>query len=159
MPRGTVVTEFGERIYLTSLNDPDDPGYVRLRPLPYGMRLEMRDRASRMFMEQNEARKGRKGRVAQEEKTKFEIETVQRSSKAFEMGYCIGEHNILDANDRLLDFSDPRTLDILDPRVGAEIEELLDELNGEETDESLENFIKQATTSLPQEAVTKSPTS
>lgn len=137
MPNVTVSSEAGEKVELKTA-----PGaFVRLRPLPFGKKLERRDKATRMSMEQETAQ----GR--------FYIEALNRWSRQFDFEYCIVEHNLEDANGTVLDFSNPMTLDILLPKVGSEIEALIDELNEEEDDETLEDFTSRHTTSLAPEEI------
>lgn len=134
MPNVTVSSDSGERVELKSA-----PGaFVRLRPLPFGKKLERRDKATRMSMEQ-------------ETGGRFYIEALNRWSRQFDFEYCIVEHNLEDANGNLLDFSNPMTLDILLPKVGDEIESLIDKLNEEDDEESLEDFTQLHTSSTQTE--------
>lgn len=151
MPQATVSTDFGEPIPLESL----DGANVQLRPLPYGMKLERRDRATKMYMEMEE-KKGKRGRQTEATVDKFSIETLNKLAVAYDFKYCIGEHNLEDANGNKLDFSNPMTLDVLDPRVGTELEQLVNRLNGEDEDEELEDFFKRHTSSSAEEVLTES---
>jgi len=54
---------------------------------------------------------------------------------AYEFSRCIVDHNLTDENDKPLDLSNRRTLDRLDPKVGNEIGELIDELHKPFTEE------------------------
>lgn len=155
MPDVTISTDFGEKIELKSA--PPD-GYIHIRPLPYGMKLERRDKATRMSMEQQARRRGGGRRDNEEDTAKVDIEFLSKWTRNFEFKYCIGEHNLTDANGTLLDFSHPFTLDVLDPRVGDEIGRLLDEINGDEDEETLEDFTKRASASSPDETPQDSAT-
>jgi hypothetical protein len=110
-------------------------GFVMLRPLPYGMKLTRRDKASRMKM-QTEQGRGRKPT------SEIELETLNEWAIAHDFAYCVGEHNLTDRNDVLLDFTHPMTLKTLNPKVGSEIEKYLEELNEDEDDEAFEDFRK-----------------
>jgi hypothetical protein len=106
-----------------------------LRPLPYGMKLTRRDKASKMKMQTEQGR----GRKATSE---IELETLNEWAIAHDFAYCVGEHNLTDKNGTILDFTNPMTLKTLNPKVGSEIEKYLDKLNEDEDDETLEDFIK-----------------
>jgi hypothetical protein len=132
MPDVTVDPGQYTRHDLTSA--PPD-GYVMLRPLPYGMKLTRRDKASKMKMQTEQGR----GRKATSE---IELETLNEWAIAHDFAYCVGEHNLTDKNGTILDFTNPMTLKTLNPKVGSEIEKYLDKLNEDEDDETLEDFIK-----------------
>ena len=149
MPDATVSLELGEKIFLKSL----DGAYVRLKPMPFGMKLERRDKATRMSM-MMEAQSKRKG---EEQATEVKLDILNRWSTAFDFQHCIGEHNLTNEKGEALDLSNPATLDILDPRVGTEVEALIGELIGD--DEELTDFTQRRTTSSPAESpLTSSPT-
>lgn len=125
-------------------------GYVYLRPLPYGMKLSRRSKATRMMMRSQPAQ-SRKQAQAQEQV--FEVESMDEWAVAFDFQYCIGEHNLQNARGDLIDFSQKTNLVIklLDPKVGSEIERLIDTLNNDEDEETLEDFLKQQSTSSSEE--------
>jgi hypothetical protein len=125
----------------------DEDGYVMLRPLPYGMKLEQRDKSVRNIMHMKAPRRGQKP----DEDVKAELETASEWSVWYEMSYCIGEHNLTDKNGVLVDFTRPTTYKSLDPKVGSEIEALLFEINRDEEEESLEDFHKRSITSSAEE--------
>jgi hypothetical protein len=157
MPVGTIDPNKYERFELKTLKaDPnvvgDEDGYVMLRPLPFGLKLERRDKATKMSMEAATG-KGRKG----EDTQKFELETLSKWSRAYDFKHCVGEHNITDVNGVLLDFGNPMTLQLLAPKVGSELEALIDALNEDESEESLEDFIERST-SQSQNTATESTT-
>lgn len=136
MPVATVTTDY-VRYDLKSL----DEAFVCIRPLPYGKKLEVQERAMRMTMT---------GLDGNEEDFQMGAEFANKATRAIEFTFCIGDHNLEDVNGRKLDLSAVRTLDILDPRVGEEIGNLLDKVNGEEVDADL--FMKQPSLSLTDEA-------
>jgi hypothetical protein len=145
MPDATVSTE-SERRDLESL-----PGaYVELKPLPYGGVLTRRESAMKMSMEQQATGRSRKQR--RDESSKIDVELLQRWARAYEFKHCIVDHNLEDKNGQKLDFSNAMTLEVLSPKIGIEIERMLDDINGEETEEELEDFIKHATTSSTEES-------
>jgi len=120
-------------------------GFVDLRPLPFGMKLERRSKATRMMMRMPNTPKGQK--VEQS----YEVESMDEMTIAYDFAYCIVDHNLTDVNDVKLDFSNKMTLKALDPRIGSEIERYISELNEDEDEESLEDFMRRSTTSLEAE--------
>lgn len=124
----------------------DEDGYVMLRPLPYGMKLEQRDKSVQQIMHMKApARRGE--RRPDNTEVPVEMKTASEWSNWYEMSYCIGEHNLTDKNGHLVDFTKPMTFKSLDPKVGSEIEALLFEINRDEDEESLEDFHKRSITS------------
>jgi hypothetical protein len=143
MPRATVSQEH-VRHELKSCPG----GYVVLRQLPYGQVLVRRDGASQLVLEQQQ--KGQTdGRML--------VETMQTWAREFEFKNCIVEHNLEDDHDVLLDFNNPLAIRFLDPRVGKEIEALIDELNGESDDEAVEDFTHAASLSSEAELASIRP--
>lgn len=123
----TVPTE-ATRYFLKSVGG----AWVDLKPLPYGQLIERRDKASRMSME---AGKGRNS-----DNARMDIDLMQAQSRLYEFQHCIVDHNLSDDQGSKLNFSMPSTLNLLNPKVGQEIEQLIDDMNQlEEVDE--ENFI------------------
>lgn len=117
-------------------------GWVKLRQLSYYEMLVRRDKGSVASMEQqNTVGRGKKRNEPQS--TKMILESLQTWERQYTFSNCIADHNLTDANDQPLDFSDRRiemTLRILNPVVALEIERLIDELNGGEDDEFSEDF-------------------
>lgn len=116
--------------------------------MPFGRMLKRRDTASKMSMETE----GRRGRSNGNERdtNKISIETLQYHARIQEFAYCIGDHNLTDAHDRKLDFSNAMSLDALHPKVGAEIEAILDKLNSED-EEDTEDFTQPASDSIEEQ--------
>jgi hypothetical protein len=118
MPKATVNPADTERFDLKTA--PPD-GFITLRRLTYGQKLERQSIAMDMKVEM--ADKTNKGQGQG-------IMTMQNKAVTlFEYRNCVVEHNLTDENEQLLNFTDPRTLDMLDPRVGDEIGELIDSMN------------------------------
>jgi len=130
----------------------DEPGYIMARPLPYGLKLTRRDRATKMAMEVESGSRKKKDATQ-----RFDLETMNEWAAQFDFSYCIGDHNLLDSANNKLDFNNPMTFKLLDPKVGSEIEDILNKLNEDEDEESLEDFIKRSTSSS-QEDQSTSPT-
>jgi hypothetical protein len=116
-------------------------GYVMLRPLPYGMKLSRRSKATKMMMRSQPATSRKQ---AQQQESVFELESMDEWAVAHDFAYCIGEHNLESAPGKLIDFSTNAimALKLLDPRVGSEIEQAIDSLNNDEDEESFADFLK-----------------
>ncbi|KKW09700.1 MAG: hypothetical protein UY48_C0055G0003 [Candidatus Gottesmanbacteria bacterium GW2011_GWB1_49_7] len=138
MPKATISLE-GQRYELQSLKG----AYVLLRPLPYGKILERRDGASRMVMEQTRGQRA---------DSRMIVEMAQEWSRWYEFKECIVEHNLEDDGGELLNFQVKANIYRLDPKVGQEIERLIDEMNMDiEEAEDLKNFIGSSTASSQDE--------
>lgn len=140
MPVATVNHSF-ERHELKSC----EGAYVMLRPLPYGLKLERRDKAMKMKLEQEVTpRRGRQRKRGNEpEIQKIELEQFSSWSTQFDFSHCIGEHNLTDENGTPLDLGNPMTLQFLDPKIGSELEDLLAEINGDLDDGEMDRFTSQ----------------
>jgi len=129
----------------------DEDGYVMLRPLPYGMKLKIRDQSTKMFMRASQPKR-QKGKLTQaatkEEDAVLEFESTTEASNFLTFAYCIGDHNLLDSAHNKVDFTSPMAFKQLDPIVGSELEVMIDDLNRGEDEESFEDFLKRSTDSL-----------
>lgn len=132
MPNATINTDV-EHFDLKSL----EGAFVDLKALPFGQRLERRDMISQMSMEQTDNKR-------RNEPTEVNIKMFTRKAREYEFAHCVVDHNLEDANGQKLDFRNPMSLDILHPKVGEEIEQLIDALHGE-GEEDLEDFTKRST--------------
>jgi hypothetical protein len=105
-------------------------GYVELRRMPYGDWLHRGDISLLMQVEMEEKRQKGKasGRTA-------DMKLQNQAVTTYEFTRCIVGHNLTDDNDRPLDFTKRSTLDILDPKVGNEIGDLIDEMHKPFTEE------------------------
>lgn len=142
MPKATVSQELHHHDLKTC-----EGAFVALKQLSFDQMLERRDKAMRMTME-SETGKGRPS-------SKIEMESAMQWTRFFEFSNCIVEHNLEDDNGQPLNFNNPMTLKILDPKVGAEIERYIEELN-QEDEESLEDFTKRLSTSSQESPNTQS---
>lgn len=120
MPRATVNTEV-QTFQLKTC----EGGYIKAKPLSYGQKKSRADASGHMWAELLE--KGGLG-------NRMNLDTITRAATLFDFQNCIVEHNLEDDNGRPLNFDNDGTLDILDPRVGDEIEAHLATLNGDDTD-------------------------
>lgn len=148
MPVATIDPSHYEKYELKTLpaKDEEEGGFVMLRPLPYGMLLERQDKTMRMSMKgvrpQDRKRKGE-----DMEMPDVDLKTLNQVASEYDFANCIGDHNLTSKNGEKLDFGNPLTFKVLDPRVATEIQSYIDDLNTPEGEESAEDFIKRATSS------------
>lgn len=139
----------GERFQLK--NAPPD-GFIVARALTYEEILTRRDLAAKFIYRQKENDSGK----TDKELTAEDIETVLESSNSvvqkFQFAKQILDHNLMLPNNRKFNFADPRDLKRLPPKLGTEIEILLDKLNEDEADE--DTFTEQSSTSSESEPTT-----
>jgi len=122
-------------------------GFVVLRQLSYDEMLERRDGATKMLME-----RGASGRDAD---SKMAVQIANKWSNEYTFPRCIVDHNLTDENEVQLDFRKPEfVFKMLDPRIGAEIERYIDEMNNE--DESAQDFTHAPNGSSPEEKTLQS---
>lgn len=122
MPRATVSRETVKH------NLKSVPGgYVELKTLSFDQMLERRDNAMRMSQQISQGNS---------QSVQVDLKLANQWATHFEFKNCIVDHNLTGESEEKLDFSDPYTLKVLDPKAGAEIQRYLDELNKEEDDES-----------------------
>lgn len=107
--------------------DPEDKtelktcpgGYVTLKRLTYGQKLDRMRYAGKLSVEM---RKGQKN-------TRGEMDLLQKASTVYDFKLCIVDHNLEDENGNKLNLHIERDIDRLDPKIGEEISELIDQLN------------------------------
>lgn len=102
-----------------------DGGFIVIKRLTYGQKLERQGMIKVQFSNQNSGKKDFKG----------ELEMANRIATYYEFTHCIVEHNLTGANDVPLDLTNPAIIDQLDPRIGEEISSLISDLNNFEDDE------------------------
>jgi hypothetical protein len=126
MPKATASVSSTEHHELKTLPE----GWVELRRLSYGQKLERRAMTSVASAESS----GRGKSV------RMQMQMINEKATVFDFTHCIVDHNLEDDDGNKLDLSQPYHIKRLDPRVGDEIEALLDKLNNyEEDDEELGN--------------------
>ncbi len=130
MPRATINTVETQRFDLKSLpkTEDEEAGFVELRKLAYGQILERRDMGAKIAIE------GLGDSRSKEEDLKVTTEMIQKAVTEFEFKHGIATHNLEDEHGTLLNFSNPNTVHALDPQVGQEISELIDEMNQWDSD-------------------------
>jgi hypothetical protein len=138
----TVPTD-AERFELRSV----EGAWVMLKPLPYGELLERRDKASRMSMEAGTGNRRKKQDVG-----RLDIDMMQQQTRIYEFQKCVVDHNLGDDKGNKLNFTNSSTLNLLDPKVGQEIETLIDQLN------ELEDVDEEVFTNAPITSTEREPT-
>jgi hypothetical protein len=149
MPVATIDPNASEQFELkTAPADPNDPndanGFVILRPLPYGMKLTRRDKATRMMMRQQPSQKGHKAGSAE---NTIELESYNEWAVAYDFANCIVDHNLTDQNKVKINFASPLSIKLLNPKIGSEIEKLINDLNEDEDEVMLNDFPPQLNSS------------
>ncbi|MCA1799962.1 MAG: hypothetical protein LC650_01530 [Actinobacteria bacterium] len=99
-------------------SDGEEAGFVVLRRMSYGEFLKRRDMISKMSMR------------GQGKDTEAVMEMANEVVTRYEFLTCIVDHNLEDANGNNLDFRSSKTFTQLDPTVGEEVAELIDDYNG-----------------------------
>lgn len=126
MPRATANVVDAEKYELKTLPD----GFVQLRRLTYGQKLERRAMSS---VASAETQKGNKN-------MKLQMQMINEQATLFDFTHCIVDHNLEDENGNKLNLGNVNDIRRLDPRIGDEVERLIDKLNNfEEDDEELGN--------------------
>lgn len=142
MPDGSVSHE----LHYYELKSLPPDGFVRIRQLPYYDMLLRRDKGSVASMESEVGGRRKRNEV---QTAKMTIESLQTWEREYMFRECIAEHNITDKNGTLFDFKNPMTLKMLNPKIGAEIERYIDEVNSED-EEFAETFPNAASSSSEQ---------
>jgi hypothetical protein len=104
-------------------------GFVVLRRLTYGQKLERKAMAS---VAQAETGRG--------QNMKMQIAMVNEQAQLYDFTHCVVDHNLEGDDGNKLNFADINAIRSLDPRIGEEIERLMDKMNNfEEDDPNLGN--------------------
>jgi hypothetical protein len=134
MPRATISRDTVRHDLRTC-----EGGWIELRQLSYDEMLERRDGGSKIVMEQMGVKRN-------SDMNRMAVELANKWSNHFTFPRCIVDHNLEDENGNKLDFRKPQVVfKTLDPKIGAEIEQLIDALNQEADD--AEDFPKPANSS------------
>ncbi len=122
-------------------------GFVTLRTLSFHEMMQRRDVASRLWAEFGEG-KGRK-KKQQDEAARAQLEVMNVAVMEFEFKNCIVDHNLEDENGKPLDFNNPMSLRVLDPKIGQEINRYIEELTQEEDEDDVDPLLSAPISSLP----------
>ena len=130
MPRATIDTQATERFDLKSLpkTENDEGGFVELKKLSFGQILERRDMGAKIAIE------GLGDSRSREEDLKVTTEMIQKAVTEFEFKQAVVSHNLEDEHGTPLNFSNPAIVHSLDPQVGQEIAQLIDDMNQWDSD-------------------------
>jgi hypothetical protein len=106
-------------------------GYVELRRMTYGQKLKRMEMATQSTVRerQNGNRQQRRRARNADVDAEMDIKMLTRVVAEFEFRHCIVDHNLEDDSGNKLNFQVPQTLDVLDPRVGDEINTLIADMN------------------------------
>lgn len=124
MVRATADLNTTTRVELKSLPE----GYVVLRKMTYGAKMDRASKAARMSMKMAS---GKRGNDADD----MVIEMMQKQTTLMDFEQCIIEHNLEDENNNKLNFSRSADVEKLDPRVGEEISLEIEKLNNLEVED------------------------
>jgi hypothetical protein len=125
MPRATNVVE-PEKFDLKTLSG----GWVLLRRLTYGQKLERKAMSSVASAET----------AGRSRNMKLTMAMINEQATLYDFQRCIVDHNLEDDNGVKLNLGDMAIIKSLDPRIGDEVEQLMNKINNfEEDDEELGN--------------------
>jgi hypothetical protein len=134
MPKATVSTEH-ETFQLRTCPG----GYVTLRQLSYAEMMHRRDIMARLYYEETVKPTNRAARRAQKQSPdatrRAELEVLNVKMMEWEFSKCIVDHNLEDDDGNKLDFSNAMSFDVLDPKIGAEIDGYIEDMNQEDEDD------------------------
>lgn len=124
MPKAVVSPKVTERKELETLppEDGEEGGFVELRHMSYGEYLKRRDMISNMSFK------------GEGKNTEAFMKMANEEVALYEFATCIVDHNLQDENGNSLDFRSKRAFQMLNPRVGEEISNYIDEMNKWEKD-------------------------
>lgn len=142
MPLAVVTDNGGKRFELKSCPD----AFVVLRQMTYGEWQRRSDLVSRISIESATPNKTGRNNVRD---LVQRVDTQSLEVALFEFKTCVKEHNLEDANGRMLQLGNRTDLERLDPRIGREIGQLIDEMNSWD-DEEEENFTPKPSSSPQQ---------
>lgn len=140
MPLAVVADNGGKRFELKSC----EGAFVLLRQMTYGEWQRRSDLVSRISIESASPNKGRNAVRDLVQR----VDTQSLEVALFEFKTCVVQHNLEDASGRTLQLGARQDLERLDPRIGREIGQLIDEMNSWDEEEE-ENFTSKPS-NLPQ---------
>lgn len=158
------VIEFNSGGETFPLKSAPPDGFVKARPLSYDEMLTRRDIAAKMVYRQKEASGksssngigAKKDAPPTPEDVEMMMESANRATQMFQFANQILDHNLEFPGGVRVNFANDAHLKKLPPKIGSEIEELLDKLN-EDVEEA--DFQEPSTTSSEagKDSATKSP--
>lgn len=118
--------ETTDRKELTSLEE----GFVVLKRMSYGESVQRRAMMKLSFAT---------GGSGNNKDFQGEMAMASVEIQIYEFQKCIVDHNLEDAGGNKMNFQDKRTLDILDPKIGGEIEALISKMNDFDSEDDTKN--------------------
>ncbi len=104
-------------------------GYVKIKRMTHGEKLERRKFTSQMAMEADTKNKSMKG----------VIDLFKEETSFYDFAHCVVDHNLTDKDGRPLIFKNPSDVRKLAGQVAEEIETYIDKVNNFEDSEELGN--------------------
>jgi hypothetical protein len=154
MPKATVDPQTHHRELKTCPG-----GYVELRTLSFHEMQMRQDVAARMYQETKVRNAKRQAPREADETVRAYFDVMNVAVTEFEFRNCIVEHNLFidDAETTPIDFTKPMHTWKLDPKIGAEIGRLIDELNQESDEDEVAPLPLAPTSSSLDEKTKPSP--
>jgi hypothetical protein len=130
MPKATANAKDTHRLDLKTL----EGGYIIARRLTYGEKQRRMQIAAGQSIETNARNNGRADRV--------DVVIHNFDIQFYDFSKCIVEHNLTkdDADTQLINFKSIADFEILDDKIGAEIETFLDSINNEDSEQERDEF-------------------
>lgn len=122
MPRATVNISDTEHFDLKTC----EGGFVELRRLSYGEKMKRQEMSFGAAMKVDSGRKQRSAEMT--------MDMAQTAATEFEFKACIVDHNLEDDTGAKLDFKNAAHIHLLDPRIGEEISNYINDMNNAPVD-------------------------
>jgi hypothetical protein len=101
-------------------------GYVCIRRMPYGKKLQRIDMATQMGMKASKDTLTNKDSADEAE---MFLKSMQYTVAQTDWKYCVVDHNLEDDDGQKIDFTDDSAIDMLDPVIAEEISGYIDAMN------------------------------
>lgn len=105
-------------------------GYVKIKRMTHGEKMQRRAFSSKMMMEADQRSKSMRG----------EIDLFNEQAELYDFAHCIVEHNLTDIDGRPLEFKNPKDVKLLAGQIAEEISQYIDELNNFEDSDEVGNL-------------------
>lgn len=130
------VIEFNTSGETFQLKSAPPDGFIKARPLSYDEMLTRRDIAAKMIYRQRDTASkspngigAKKSAPTTEEQVEMMMESANRATQTFQFANQILDHNLEFPGGVRINFANEAHLKKLPPKIGTEIETLLDSLN------------------------------
>lgn len=125
-------------------------GFVVLRRLSFGQKLERQEMATRQVIRGEEGNRAQRRGNQAPNNMEVDIKMLQRVVTEYEFKHCVVDHNLTIDDTQKFNFEDPTTIDRLDPRIGDEISQYIGQMNNfDEEDEDVEGGNFQDASNVP----------